>query len=113
MAKSILRKIYGGDFLKTTTIIIIVASLWFIVFGVLTFLNKGLSGRMKAFLSGVKDKEAYLKFNGIFNIFTGLIGIILGIADYFLKDNIIAVLIFIFLIVLAAPLQAILGKKFR
>lgn len=99
--------------MKTTTIIMIVASLWFIVFGVLAFLNRGLSGRMKAYLSGVKDKEAYLKFNGIFNIFTGLIGIILGIVDYFLKNNIIAVLIFIFLIVLAAPIQGILGRKFR
>lgn len=99
--------------MDVTTIIIIVASIGFIIMGFVMLNSK----KLKDILSSsniYKDTEKYVNFNGKFNILMGIVGIGLGILNYLLseKSNYI-VISFIATILILTTLQKIIGKKYK
>lgn len=96
-----------------STLIILLASLWFIIFGLLITYNK----KVREILvtgSRVTNKEAYVKFNGIFNIILGILGLVLGVLDYFIKGyTLVFVVIFIVMMFSASLLQSLSAKKYK
>jgi hypothetical protein len=99
--------------MRGSTIIIILGSIGFILMGLLSLKSK----KIKKFLdnSGVySDIDKFIKFNGIFNISIGLVGVALGIADYILvEESKYIVIIFIAVIAISSLIQRIIGKKYR
>ncbi len=96
-----------------STLIILLASLWFIIFGLLILYNKKVRNIMETG-SRVTNKEAYVKFNGKFNLILGVIGLLLGALDYFIKGyTLVFVIIFIIMMFGASVLQSLSAKKYR
>ncbi len=100
--------------MKATTIVMFVASLWFLVIGCLVLFNKSVKDKMESSIRNASDKSGYLRFNGMFNLVIGVIGIIIAIADYFVKDSAKSTLIIFIVVMLASSLlQASLGKRYK
>lgn len=96
-----------------STLIILLASLWFIIFGFLILYSKKVREILETG-SRVTNKEAYVKFNGMFNIILGITGLVLGALDYFIKGyTLVFVVIFIVMMFSASLLQAFSAKKYK
>lgn len=96
-----------------TTIIIILASIGFILMGLLMLKNKKLKEILIS-SNMYKDTDKYIKFNGMFNIYIGILGLILGGIDYILveKSNYI-VIIFIVCMLISTIAQKIVVRKYK
>ena len=99
--------------MDVTTIIIIAASIGFIVMGLVMLNSKKLKDILSS-SSMYKDTEKYVKINSKFNILMGTIGIGLGILNYLLseKSNYI-VIAFIATILVLTTVQKVIGKKYK
>lgn len=96
-----------------TTIIMGVASIGFVIMGLVMLKNKKLKEILIS-SNMYKDTEKYINFNGKFNISVGIVGLVLMILDYLLEDksNYI-VIIFILIMLIATIAQKIVGKKYK
>lgn len=96
-----------------TTKIIFIASIGFIIMGV-TYLK---SEKVKKSLrnSGLyKDADGFIKFNGVFNISIGFIGVLVGVSDYFFSEiSRQIVTIFGGLIILLTIIQNMYSKRYK
>lgn len=99
--------------MRGSTIIIILGSLGFIIMGLISISSKKIKNMLKN--SGAyNDINKFMKLNGIFNMAMGIIGIIIGIIDYFLVEQSKYVVIsFIILIAILSLIQNITLKKYK
>ncbi len=99
--------------MRGSTIIIILGSLGFIIMGLISIRSKKIKNMLKN--SGAyNDINKFMKLNGIFNMAMGIIGIIIGIIDYFLVEQSKYVVIsFIILIAILSLIQNITLKKYK
>ncbi len=96
-----------------STFIILIASLWFIIYGFMMFKSKVMRDIIGEGAK-VKDKEGFLIANGKFNIIVGILGIILGVIDIFIYGySIVFVIIFVIMMFVATFSQRIIGNKFK
>ncbi|GFZ33702.1 hypothetical protein CSC2_42280 [Clostridium zeae] len=97
--------------MKLTTIIIEIASIVYIIFGVLVLFSKGLRKNVER--SNAKDINGYIAFNGKFNLILGIIGVVIGGLDYFFP-SLTKVWIGVFLLIMLSSsiIQAKMSKKF-
>jgi uncharacterized membrane protein len=100
-----------GIFMKLTTIIIEVASIIYIIFGLLVLFSKGLRKNVER--SNAKDMNGYIAFNGKFNLVLGIIGVFIGLLDYFFP-SLTKVWIGLFLIIMlgSSVIQAKVSRQF-
>lgn len=99
--------------MKSTTLVILLGSLGFIIMGVISLLSKKTKKYFKE--SGVyKDVDKFMKYNGTFNLSIGIIGAVLGILDIILveKSKYIIVVYIVFTLTLSI-IQNKLLKKYR
>lgn len=98
--------------MRKTTLILEVASILYMIFGIVLAFGKGLGKKLEK-RSNFKDSEGYVKFIGRFNIILGIIGIILGMLD-FIFPNLTNIWIITFLIVMTGSslIQNKLVKKY-
>lgn len=99
--------------MKSTTLVILLGSMGFMIIGLLSLLSKKMKNYLKE--SGVyNDTDKFMKYNGIFNLSIGLIGIILGILDIILveRSKYIIVIYIIFIVTLSITQNKSL-KKYR
>lgn len=96
-----------------TTLVMLIGSAGFLILGLTLSFNRKLKD--KIIKSGaMKDGEGYLKFNSIFYLAIGIVGIILSILEEFIPSyGKIFVIIFIVVMVGSSISQSILGKKYR
>ena len=96
-----------------TTKVILIASIGFIIMGVTYLKNEKIKKSLRE--SGLyKDADGFIKFNGIFNISIGLIGILVGISDYFFPEaSRKIVTIFAGLIIFVSIIQTIYSKRYK
>ncbi|MGN0027530.1 MAG: hypothetical protein ACI33I_11115 [Clostridium sp.] len=99
--------------MKSTTLIMVLGSFGFLIIGLISLLNKRIKKYFKE--SGVyKDTDKFMYYNGVFNLFLGLVGIVLGILDMILTEKskyiIIIYIIFIFIL---STIQNKLLKKYK
>ncbi|WP_315111044.1 hypothetical protein [Clostridium intestinale] len=71
--------------MRGTTVIMVLASLWFLILGTSILLSKKVRGIIES-ASIANDKTAYVRFNAFFNLCLGGIGVLLGVVDYFFKE---------------------------
>ncbi|WP_294170696.1 hypothetical protein, partial [uncultured Clostridium sp.] len=86
--------------MKSTTLIMFLGSFGFLIIGLISLLSKRIKKYFKE--SGVyKDTDKFMYYNGVFNLFLGLVGIVLGILDMIFTEKskyiIIIYIIFIFI----------------
>lgn len=96
-----------------TTKVIIIASIGFIIMGVTYLKNEKIKKSLRE--SGLyKDADGFIRFNGIFNISIGLVGILVGISDYFFSEfSRKIVTVFAGLIIFLSIIQNIYSKKYK
>ena len=99
--------------MKSTTFIMFLGSFGFLIIGLISLLNKRIKKYFKE--SGVyKDTDKFMYYNGVFNLFLGLVGIVLGILDMILTEKskyiIIIYIIFIFIL---STIQNKMLKKYK
>ena len=99
--------------MRSTTLVILLGSIGFIIIGLISLLSKKIKNYFKE--SGVyKDTDKFMKYNGIFNLSIGLIGIILGLLDSILAESSkYIIVIYIVLVVTLSIMQNKLLKKYR
>ncbi|ATD54045.1 hypothetical protein [Clostridium chauvoei] len=99
--------------MRGSTIVMIVASIGFILIGLVILSSK----KIRKLMSEVQiytDTNKFISFNGKFNIIVGLAGLLLGGLDYmFEEQSKYIVVIFIIVMVTASLLQNKLGKKYK
>lgn len=96
-----------------TNIILMVISICFIILGVGILYNKKVSSIMEE-SSGTDNTMKYIKFNAKFNIGLGAIGVVLGIINIFLSQYSKQILmVYVVMMIVAAPLQKILNKRYK
>lgn len=95
------------------TIIIIFASVGFIVMGLAMLKSEKLENIL--ILSNMyKDTKKYIKFNGKFNVGIGVIGLMVALINYFIgQESSYIVIVFIAIMLFATIIQKILGKKYK
>ncbi|SFD43161.1 hypothetical protein [Clostridium uliginosum] len=99
--------------MKSTTIVMFIASGWFLAIGAFIMLNKKFKMKMIN-NTQAKDKEKFVEFNGKFNLILGTIGIIIGALNCFLKNNDNVFLgIFVVVMLASSIIQAKLSKKYK
>lgn len=99
--------------MSETTIIIVFASLGFILMGTVMLKNEKLENILTT-SNMYKDTKKYMQFNGKFNIVLGVIGAILAFINYIMPTaSNYVVIIFIVIILIATIAQKILGKKYK
>ena len=98
--------------MRSTTLVILLGSIGFIIIGLISLLSKKMKNYFKE--SGVyKDTDKFMKYNGIFNLSIGLIGIILGLLDSILAESSkYIIVIYIVLVVTLSIIQNKLLKKY-
>lgn len=99
--------------MKSTTLVILLGSLGFIIMGLISLLSKKTKDYFKE--SGVyKNVDKFMKYNGVFNLSIGIIGTILGILDIAIveKSKYIIVVYIVFTLTLSM-IQNKLLKKYR
>ena len=96
-----------------TTKVILIASIGFIIMGVTYLKNEKIKKSLRE--SGLyKDADGFIKFNGIFNISVGLIGILVGISNYFFSEfSRRIVTVFAGLIIFVSIIQNIYSKRYK
>lgn len=99
--------------MSVTTIIMILASVGFIIMGLVMLKSKKLK-EILAISNMYNDTEKYINFNGKLNMLMGIIGLILGIMDYILnqQSNYI-VIVFIISLLVIIIVQKVVGKKYK
>ena len=99
--------------MKSTTLVILLGSLGFIVFGLISLLSKKIKSYFKE--SGVyKDTDKFMYYNGVFNLSIGVIGIILGICDIvMLEKSKYIIVIYILFIFILTIIQNKFLKKYK
>lgn len=95
------------------TKVIFVASVGFMIMGVTYLKNEKIKKSLRE--SGLyKDADGFIKFNGIFNISIGLIGILVGISNYFFPEvSKKIVTVFAGLIIFVSIIQNIYSKRYK
>lgn len=98
--------------MRLSTIIILLASIGFILMGIITSNNKAKNLLQN---TGVfTDVDKFIKVNLIFNLLIGIIGICLGIVDYMLIEKSRYIQIsFIIVIAVLSLIQRSIGKNYR
>ncbi|GIM28301.1 hypothetical protein CPJCM30710_09670 [Clostridium polyendosporum] len=98
--------------MRTTTLVLEVASILYMIFGIVLAFGKGLAQKLEK-RSNLKDSKGYVKFIGRFNIILGIVGVVLGILD-FAFPNLTKVWIITFLIIMMSSslIQNKLTKKY-
>ena len=72
--------------MKSTTLIMFLGSFGFLIIGLISLLSKRIKKYFKE--SGVyKDTDKFMYYNGVFNLFLGLVGIVLGILDMIFTEK--------------------------
>ncbi|WP_066896299.1 hypothetical protein [Clostridium nigeriense] len=99
--------------MKSTTLVIFLGSLGFLLMGLVSLLSKKTKKYFKE--SGVyKDVDKFMKYNGIFNLSIGIAGSILGILDILLEGKSKYIIIIYIVITLTLSIvQNKLLKKYR
>ncbi|MBD7913907.1 hypothetical protein H9660_01980 [Clostridium sp. Sa3CUN1] len=99
--------------MKSTTLVILLGSLGFLVMGFVSLLSKKIKEYFKE--SGVYNNiDKFMKYNGIFNLSIGIIGIILGMLDILLEEKSkYIIIIYIILTLTISIIQNKLLKKYR
>lgn len=99
--------------MRGSTIIIILGSLGFIIMGLISISSNRIKTMLKN--SGAyNDIDKFMKLNGTFNIAIGILGIIIGVIDYFLiEQSKYVVISFIVLIAILSLTQNITLKKYK
>ncbi|GAB6168532.1 hypothetical protein JCM1393_09920 [Clostridium carnis] len=99
--------------MRASTIVMIVASIGFILMGLAILKSKKIKKTLEN-SSAYSDLEKFIAFNGNFNVVVGLIGLVLGILDFFLEDKSkYIVIIFIIIMVASSIIQNKKGKSYR
>lgn len=99
--------------MNKVTIIMILASLGFILIGMFILRSKSINSIMLADEKSNKNSE-FIKQNAYMNVLAGIIGIIIASISIFKSEWIkISILMFIIMIFILYILQYILGKKYR
>ncbi|MBK1810290.1 hypothetical protein JHL18_06545 [Clostridium sp. YIM B02505] len=97
--------------MKLTTIIIEIASIVYIIFGVLVLFSKGLRKNVER--SNAKDINGYIAFNGKFNLILGIIGVVIGGLDYFLPSlTKVWIGVFLVIMIFSSVIQGKMSKRF-
>lgn len=100
--------------MKATSIVMLVTSLWFVIFGILVLTKNKVGEKIRIAAANARDKEGYIKFNGRFNIIVGSLGVLIGIADIFAKENSKVTLIaFVVVMMGSSFVQSMLSNKYR
>lgn len=97
--------------MKSITLIMFLGSFGFLIIGLISLLNKKIKKYFKE--SGVyKDTDKFMYYNGVFNLFLGLVGILLGILDMILteKSKYIIIIYIIFIFILSTIQNRVLKK---
>ena len=99
--------------MRGTTIIMVLASLWFLVLGISILKIKKIREILEN-SSVANDKTSYVKFNALFNVSLGVIGIVLGIIDYFLGQYSLYIVVgYAIIMVSAGFIQSKLSSKYK
>lgn len=95
------------------TIIIIFASIGFILMGLVMLKSKKLKDILIT-SNMYKDTDKYIKFNGKFNVSIGAIGLVVALINYLIgQESSYVVIVFIAIMLLATITQKIVGKKYK
>ncbi|MBL4931458.1 hypothetical protein [Clostridium paridis] len=98
--------------MRGTTIIMILASLVFIIIGILILLNKKIAGVIGGGMSP-ENHKAYIKFIGTFYLSVGSICMIFGILDYFFaKYSLLFVILFALIMISSSMIQMKIATKY-
>ncbi|MCI6693902.1 MULTISPECIES: hypothetical protein [unclassified Clostridium] len=99
--------------MKSTTLIMFLGSFGFLIIGLISLLSKRIKKYFKE--SGVyKDTDKFMYYNGVFNLFLGLVGIVLGILDMiFTEKSKYIIIIYIIFIFILSTIQNKLLKKYK
>ena len=99
--------------MKSTSLVIFLGSLGFIVNGLISLKGKKIKKYLKE--SGVyKDTDKFMYYNGVFNLTMGLIGIILRVLDILLVEKSkYIIVIYIIVILIISVTQNKLLKKYK
>lgn len=99
--------------MKSTTLIMFLGSFGFLIIGLISLLSKRIKKYFKE--SGVyKDTDKFMYYNGVFNLFLGLVGIVLGILDMiFTEKSKYIIIIYIIFIFILSTIQNKLFKKYK
>lgn len=99
--------------MKITTLIMFLGSFGFLIIGLISLLSKRIKKYFKE--SGVyKDTDKFMYYNGVFNLFLGLVGIVLGILDMiFTEKSKYIIIIYIIFIFILSTIQNKLLKKYK
>ncbi|NLL31226.1 MAG: hypothetical protein GX258_09355 [Clostridiales bacterium] len=99
--------------MKGTTVVILLSSIGFIVIGLIYLRSKKIR---KSFEESniYKDTDKYIRINGLSNLILGMLGILIGIIDYFgiFQSNYVIIL-FITLILIQSIIQRAISKSNR
>ncbi|MBU5454684.1 hypothetical protein [Caproiciproducens sp. MSJ-32] len=97
--------------MKATTIVILLSSIGFLIIGLIYLKSKKIR---KSFEESMiyKNVDKYIKINALLNLILGILGILIGIADYFsiFESNYIVIL-FIVLILIQTIAQKVILKN--
>ncbi|ASW44283.1 hypothetical protein [Clostridium isatidis] len=99
--------------MKGTTIVILLSSIGFIIIGLVYLRSKGIR---KSFEESniYKNTDKYIKINGLSNLILGMLGILIGIIDYFsIFTSKYIVILFIALILVQSIIHKIISKNNR
>ena len=99
--------------MKGTTVVILLSSIGFIVIGLIYLRSKKIR---KSFEESniYKDTDKYIRINFLSNLILGMLGILIGIIDYFgiFQSNYVIIL-FITLILIQSIIQRAISKSNR
>lgn len=98
--------------MRSVTIVMALASAWLVIFGIL-ILKGAMDKAVDKHKDEIKDLKSYMKFNGIFYIVMGIIGLLLTLVEYFTGGNNSIVIIFIVLMIGSGFIQGFMGKKYK
>lgn len=99
--------------MKGTTVVILLSSIGFIVIGLIYLRSKKIRKYFEE--SNIyKDTDKYIRINGLSNLILGMLGILIGIIDYFgiFQSNYVIIL-FITLILIQSIIQRAISKSNR
>ena len=99
--------------MRSVTIVMALASAWLIIFGALILKGKAMDKAIDKRKEEIKDLKNYMKFNGIFYIIMGIIGIILTLIEYFMGGSNTIIIIFIVIMIGSGFIQGFMGKKYK
>lgn len=99
--------------MKGATIVMAVASAWLIIFGILILKGKAIDKAIDKHREEIKDLKNYMKFNGMFYIVMGSIGIVLTLINYIIGGSNVVTIIFIVIMLISGFIQGFMSKKYK